>query len=184
MSVLDNASVKRVRDALVADGVEDSVRVVAASARTAKNAAQALDTELGAIVKSLVFVIGEQPVLVLVSGDRKCEAKALPRVFGLEGAVRRCDADEVRAATGFAIGGVAPVGLSLDLPCAIDVGLKRFDTVWAAGGHPRCVFPTTVAVLKRLTGGIVSYALTKAGGDTAMRAHPNMRRLTAKRSAG
>ena len=136
MSLLERESVQRVRSALVAAGFEDTVRELAGSARSAEDAARALGTDLGAIVKSLVFRVADQPVLVLVSGDRRCATGAVARVLGLDGAVRRCDADEVRAATGFAIGGVAPVGLARDLPSAIDGGLGRFETLWAAAGHP------------------------------------------------
>jgi prolyl-tRNA editing enzyme YbaK/EbsC (Cys-tRNA(Pro) deacylase) len=138
---MENESVKKVRAALDAAGLGDRVQELAETARTADDAAKALGAEKGAIVKSLVFVVGEQPVLALIAGDRQCKA------------------DEVRAASGFAIGGVAPVALALELPTVIDVSLKRFETVYAAAGHPSCVFPLSVPELKRLTGGIVSYAV-------------------------
>jgi prolyl-tRNA editing enzyme YbaK/EbsC (Cys-tRNA(Pro) deacylase) len=112
--------------------------------------------ELGAIVKSLVFMIGEAPVMALVSGDRRCEVAALPGALGLEGKARRADADEVRRATGFAIGGVAPLAHPAALPTALDGGLARFATVYAAAGHPHCVFATTLAELERLTGAAVA----------------------------
>lgn len=163
MSHLENESVKRVRAALADAGHADTVRALDATARSARDAAAALDCPLGAIVKSLVFRVGGSPVLALVAGDRICKADALGRVLNIDGAARRCDADAVRAATGFAIGGVAPVGLAGALPCAIDVSLKRFDRLWAAAGHPHCVFSTDVPDLKRLTGGIVSYAIAEAG---------------------
>ena len=76
--------------------------------------------------------------------------------------MRKTDAAEVKAATGFTIGGVAPVGLDLDLPIVIDVSLKRFGTLYAAAGHPHCVFPVTMAELKKMTGGIVSYNIAAA----------------------
>jgi len=75
--------------------------------------------------------------------------------------VRKAEAGEVKFATGFSIGGVAPVGLTRKLPVVIDRSLKRFETVYAAAGHPHAVFPTTVEELKRLTGGIVSYAVAE-----------------------
>ena len=163
MAALDTESVRRVRQVLVDAGAGDKVRQLEATARSARDAADALGCELGAIVKSLVFVVGAAPVLALVAGDRQCDEAALGRILNLPGGIRRGNADAVRQATGFAIGGVAPVGLASCLPCAIDVSLKRFKTVWAAAGHPHCVFPTTVDELKRLTGGIVSYALAREG---------------------
>jgi prolyl-tRNA editing enzyme YbaK/EbsC (Cys-tRNA(Pro) deacylase) len=160
---LDTESVQRVRQVLIAAGAGDKVRQLAETARSARDAASALDCELGAIVKSLIFVVGDAPVLALVAGDRLCDEAALGRILNLPGGVRRGNADMVRKVTGFAIGGVAPVGLANRLPCTIDVSLKRFETIWAAAGHPHCVFPTTVDELKWLTGGIVSYALGKQG---------------------
>jgi prolyl-tRNA editing enzyme YbaK/EbsC (Cys-tRNA(Pro) deacylase) len=77
--------------------------------------------------------------------------------------VRRGNADTVRQATGFAIGGVSPVGLATPMPCAIDASLGRFATVWAAAGHPHCVFRTSVDELTRLTGGNLSDGLARAG---------------------
>ena len=157
MSFLTKPSVKRVRKALADAGCNDTVIELEDTARTAEDAAQATGAELGAIIKSLVFLIGEQPVLALVAGDRQCVPENLPRALNLEGDVRKTDAAVVKAATGFTIGGVAPVGLELELPVVIDVSLKRFDTLYAAAGHPHCVFPVTVAELKKLTGGVVSY---------------------------
>ena len=168
MSVLENKSVKKARAALLAAGLEDSVIELEKTAKTAEDAAKAVGTELGSIVKSLVFMIGDQPVMALVAGDHMCKPDALPRALALDEAyeqagnkVKRGNAAQVRAATGFTIGGVSPVGLKSELPTVIDVSLKRFETVYAAAGHPHCVFPTTVADLKRLTGGIVSYAIAE-----------------------
>ena len=168
MGVLENKSVKKARAALLAAGLEDNVVELKKTAKTAEDAAKAVGTELGSIVKSLVFMIGEQPVMALVAGDHTCKPDALPRALALDDAyaeagnkVKRGNAAEVRAATGFAIGGVSPAGLKSELPTVIDVSLKRFETVYAAAGHPHCVFPTTVDGLKRLTGGIVSYAIAE-----------------------
>jgi len=135
------------------------------TARSAEDAAKALGVELGAIVKTLIFVIGEQPVMVLVAGDNRCKVDDLPRALALDeqaaASVDQADADEVRTATGFAIGGVAPVATTVKLRAIMDVSLKRFDTVYAAAGHPHCVFATTAAELKRLTGCIVSYNIAE-----------------------
>ena len=152
-------SVRRVRAALAAHGLAERVVELAATARTAEDAAQACGVPVGAIVKSLVFAIGDRPVLALVAGDRRCALAALPAALGLAGDVRRCPADRVRAVTGFAIGGVAPVGHLTPLPTAIDASLARFPRLFAAAGHPHCVFATTLEELRRLTGGTLSAAL-------------------------
>jgi len=160
MSGLDSSSVRRVREVLSAKGSAARVIELAETARSAEDAARSVGCELGAIVKSLVFRIGERPVMALVAGDRRCDPAALPGILGLEGRVGRADADLVRAATGFAIGGVAPVGH--DLPVAIDASLGRFDRLWAAAGHPHCVFATTLPELCALTGGRLSDRLAPA----------------------
>ncbi|MEQ9488705.1 MAG: YbaK/EbsC family protein [Alphaproteobacteria bacterium] len=155
-NALSNPSVRRVRQALVEAGVGDKVVAVAETTRSAAEAATALGVEQGAIVKSLVFTVGRQAVMALVAGDRQCDTKRLRNVLGLSGKVKRPDADAVRQATGFAIGGVSPVAHATALPVAIDASLGRFQAVYAAAGHPHCVFPTTLAELEQLTGGIVA----------------------------
>jgi len=159
-SPLDQASVRRVQEALAASGSAARIVALAATARSAAEAAQAIGVPVGAIVKTLVFRAGERALIALVAGDRQCDTLALGRVLGA-GAdagdkVRRADADFVRARTGFAIGGVAPVGGTETLAVAIDASLGRFAQVWAAAGHPHCVFPTTLEELVRLTGGSVA----------------------------
>lgn len=136
-----------------------------ASARTAEEAAAALDVPPGAIVKSLVFTIDGAPVMALIAGDRRCVTRALPGALGMAGLVMRADAERVRAATGFAIGGVAPLGHPARLPTAIDDSLARFETVYAAAGHPLFVFPTTVLELSLLTGGAVVKAISAIAED-------------------
>lgn len=153
---LDNASVRRVREALADAGALHEVVALPTSARTAQEAADSLGVPLGAIVKSLVFVIAGRPVMALIAGDRQCVTKALPQALGLDGKVSRADADTVRQATGFAIGGVAPVGHPDVLPIAIDASLGRFEAVWAAAGHPHCVFRTSLDELRRITPGVVA----------------------------
>ncbi len=155
MTPLDSPSVRRVVDALAAAGSAARVIALEDTARSARDAAEALGAPLGAIVKSLVFLVGDRPVMALVSGDRRCLESALPDAVGLAGRVSRADAGRVRKATGFAIGGVAPVGLRRPLPTVIDARLCRFATVYAAAGHPHCVFATTADELQRLTGGAV-----------------------------
>ncbi len=153
MSPLGSASVGRVVAALTAAGLADRVTALAATARTAEDAARACRVPLGAIVKSLVFEVGERPVLALVAGDRRCAPEVLPAALGLAGPVRRCPAERVREVSGFAIGGVAPVGHLTPLPTAIDPGLGRFERLFAAAGHPHAVFAASLDELLALTGG-------------------------------
>ena len=149
-------AVRRVQAALAEAGSGAEVIALASTARSAEDAAQSIGTPLGSIVKSLVFTVAGTPVMALVAGDRRCDAQALGRALGREGKVRRADADAVRAATGFSIGGVAPLAHETPLPVAIDASLGRFETVYAAAGHPHCVFATTIDELQRLTGGTVT----------------------------
>jgi prolyl-tRNA editing enzyme YbaK/EbsC (Cys-tRNA(Pro) deacylase) len=151
---LAGASVARVRKALGDAGVPAQVIALAATARTAEDAAVGVGCELGAIVKTLVFA--------LIAGDRRCDAAALARALGATAATR-ADARRVREETGFAIGGVAPVGHLRPLPTAIDASLARFPVVYAAAGHPHCVFATTLPDLARLTGGAIVEGLGAAG---------------------
>jgi len=153
---LAHPAVRRVQAALAEAGSRAEVIALASTARSAEDAAQSIGTPLGSIVKSLVFTVGGAPVMALVAGDRRCDTAALGQALGREGKVRRADADAVRAATGFAIGGVAPVAHETPLPVAIDASLGRFETVYAAAGHPHCVFATTIDELERLTGGTIT----------------------------
>jgi prolyl-tRNA editing enzyme YbaK/EbsC (Cys-tRNA(Pro) deacylase) len=148
-------AVQRVQAALEAAGSEARVIALSETARSAQDAAASIGTELGSIVKSLIFTIDGAPVMALVAGDRQCDTKALPAAFGRTGKARRADADAVREATGFAIGGVAPFAHATPVPLVIDASLARFETVYAAAGHPYCVFATSVPELERLTGGSV-----------------------------
>jgi prolyl-tRNA editing enzyme YbaK/EbsC (Cys-tRNA(Pro) deacylase) len=153
---LENSSVQRVQAALRDAGSTARVIELAETARTAEDAAASVGCALGAIVKTLVFVVGDRPVLALVAGDRRCDMAVLGSVLGLAGKVRRADADIVRAATGFAIGGVAPIGHPAPLAVAVDASFGRFPSLYAAAGHPHCVFETSLAELARLTNGVLS----------------------------
>ncbi len=151
MSLAGRAPVRRVQAALEALGSRARVIELAATARTAADAARAIGCPQGAIVKSLVFLVDQAPVLALVAGDRRAQQEAIAATLGLEGPADRADADTVRRVTGFSIGGVAPVGHATPLPVAIDASLWRFDVVYAAAGHPHCVFPETPDGLARMT---------------------------------
>ena len=120
---LAHPAVRRVQAALEAAGSAAQVIALASTARSAEDAANSIGTPLGSIVKSLVFTVGGTPVMALVAGDRRCDTAQLAGALGREGRVRRADADAVRDATGFAIGGVAPVAHETQLPVAIDASL-------------------------------------------------------------
>lgn len=144
----------RVRAALRAAGVSIDIQEFGASTRTAQEAAAGVGTTVGRIVKSLVFVAGDQPVLALVSGSNRLDLQKLGVLIGAS--VRKADATFVRKATGDAIGGVPPVGFPSPIPTYVDRDLLQYDTVWAAAGTPRHVFSIAPAELVRLTGGIVA----------------------------
>jgi prolyl-tRNA editing enzyme YbaK/EbsC (Cys-tRNA(Pro) deacylase) len=160
VSKLEHPAVILVQNALREKGSDAEVIELADAVPTAEAAAAALGTELGAIVKSLVFAIDGDAVMALIAGDRRCDTKALASAFGRTGLVTRPDADRVREATGFAIGGVAPLGHPKPLATMIDDSLSRFETVYAAAGHPQCVFPTTALELSLLTGGAMARGLS------------------------
>ncbi len=146
-------STRRVVDALEAAGVETRVVEFAESTRTAEEAATAVGTMVGRIVKSLVFVADGQPILALVSGSNRLDTARLSA--RLDCKIGRANADEVRRATGFAIGGVPPLGHAQPLPVYIDRDLTAYDMVYAAAGTPNTVFPIAPADLIRVTSGTV-----------------------------
>jgi len=118
--------------------------------KTAADAAAAIGCEVAAIVKSLVFVVDEEPVVALVPGDRRLDTDRLAEVAG-GSAARRASLEEVRDATGFAAGGTPPFGHARALRVFADNALKRHDPVWAAAGTPTTVFPISIADLERLS---------------------------------
>jgi prolyl-tRNA editing enzyme YbaK/EbsC (Cys-tRNA(Pro) deacylase) len=140
-------SARRVQEALRGLGLPDAIRELDDSTRTAPEAAATVGCELGAIVKSLVFRGSRTgaPVLALVSGDNRADEARIAEAVGEP--VERADADFVRAATGYAIGGVAPIGHPQPLRTVVDEDLLRFATVWAAAGTPRAVFGVEPAAL-------------------------------------
>ncbi|MFJ7157372.1 YbaK/EbsC family protein [Streptomyces sp. NPDC101118] len=145
---------REVARALAAAGIPGQVRELSESARTAAEAASALQCEVGAIANSLVFLSGDQPVLVLTSGRHKVDTAALAARWERP-ALRRATPEQVRDATGQAIGGVAPVGHPRQLPTVVDAALTEYPRVWAAAGTPHTVFPTTAEELLHLTGGLL-----------------------------
>jgi prolyl-tRNA editing enzyme YbaK/EbsC (Cys-tRNA(Pro) deacylase) len=148
----EQLSVRVVRESLARLGAQGEVRRLDDSARTAKEAAAALGIEVGQIASSLVFLADGEPVLVIASGGHRVDTDRLSAVLG-GATITKANADDVRSATGFAIGGVAPVGHPEPLRTIIDVALAQYDVVWAAGGHPHYVFPTSYDELLGITGG-------------------------------
>ncbi|MCU1621285.1 MAG: YbaK/EbsC family protein [Frankiales bacterium] len=141
----------RVLAALQAKGVHPDVRRLEDSTRTAKAAAAALGCEVGAIASSLFFLAGDEPLLVMTSGAHRVDERRVGELVGAP--LRRATPDEVRVHTGFAIGGVAPVGHPAPLRTLVDVALRDHPVVWAAAGHPHAVFPTTYEEILTLTNG-------------------------------
>ena len=150
-----SATARKVEEALAARGMPGRVRELATSTRSAADAAAAIGCEVSQIAKSLVFrteAEGEA-VLVIASGSNRVDEQQLALVIGAR--INRPDAAFVRAATGFAIGGVAPVGHTGPVRIFIDADLDQYAEIWAAAGSPNAVFRLTPADLRRVTGGQV-----------------------------
>ena len=153
--MLSHPSVERVTRELAdrgAPGASSRVRQLDDSARTAAQAAAQLGVDVSQIANSLVFDADGAPLLVLASGGHRVDTAKVAALVGAEH-VRRATPEFVRAHTGFAIGGVAPVGHPHPLRTLVDVALAGHDEVWAAAGHPHTVFPTTYDELVSITGG-------------------------------
>jgi prolyl-tRNA editing enzyme YbaK/EbsC (Cys-tRNA(Pro) deacylase) len=150
--ILEHPAVRRVRDALTSAGASGVPVVLAEHAPTAATAAAQLGCTVAAIANSLVFAADGQPLLVMTSGGHRVDTAKVAGLLGVT-AVRRADPELVRAATGMAIGGIAPVGHTTPIRTLVDSALADHDVVWAAAGHPRTVFPTTYDELVRITGG-------------------------------
>lgn len=148
------ASVQRVADALAQLGIHADIIEFSESTRTAEEAAVAVGCTVGQIVKSLVFMVDGRPVLALVSGVNRVDTGLLAAVSG--GQIARANADAVREATGFSIGGVPPVGHATPLNTYLDRDLLQYERVWAAAGTPNAVFAITPGDLQRITGATVA----------------------------
>ena len=149
-----SSSTDRVRLALAERGLACEIIETQQSARTAQEAADAVGSAVGQIVKSLVFLCDGAGVMALVSGANRLDERKLGTVAG--GKITRADADAVRDATGFAIGGVAPLGSTRPIPIFFDEDLLAFELVWAAAGTPSTVFAISPDELARATGAIVA----------------------------
>ncbi|CAN5767796.1 YbaK/EbsC family protein [soil metagenome] len=156
------ASTRRLVAAAAQRGVVAQVRRFPAGTRTAADAAAAIGCEVGAIVKSIVLTSGDGPLLVLTSGRNRVDYGKVAAALGVDG-VDRADADLVRAATGYAIGGTAPFGHPEALPTLVDRDLLAYDEVWAAAGTPDTVFPLARRQLLDATGAEVTDVAESAG---------------------
>ena len=149
MTVAEHPNVARVRAYAAERGVPIEIRRFPASTRTAQDAAREIGVSVGEIVKSLVFVAGDRPLVVLCCGDRRVSEDRLREATGVA-AVRRTTADEAKRFTGYAIGGVPPFAHETSCDTLIDQNMSRFEKVWAAAGLPDAVFEISVADLRRL----------------------------------
>ena len=152
--LINKEPVKRVIETLNKFNKNLKVQILEKTARTAKEAANALNCDEGAIVKSLVFKSETGFLICLVSGDKRCSLNKLKKVISKKD-VSMASADDVKAQTGFTIGGVSPVGHINELNMIIDRTLERFQIVYAAAGHPNSIFKIDISKLKDLTKGRV-----------------------------
>jgi prolyl-tRNA editing enzyme YbaK/EbsC (Cys-tRNA(Pro) deacylase) len=156
MSGIDglHPSARKVAEALTLRGVEGPFIEFAASTKTAADAASALQCDVGAIASCLVFVLDEEPVVIIKSGASRVDIGRFAALAAGE-VVRQATPDEVRAATGQPIGGVSPINWPSDLRVFIDDDLTRFERIWSACGTPNAVFATTFVQLQTLTNATV-----------------------------
>ena len=150
--ILNKEPVKRVEKSIKDFDTNLSIVSLEQTARTAQDAATALGCNVGAIVKSLLFQSSERFVLCLVSGDKRCSLNKLKKILD-EKDVSMAKPDDVKKITGYTIGGVSPVGHLNKIKIYIDNNLERFKTVFAAAGHPNCVFKIEYKQLIKLTSG-------------------------------
>ena len=151
-SILNKEPVLRAEKSLKQFNPDLKVIVLEQTARTANDAATALGCKVGAIVKSLLFKAGDCYVLCLVSGDKRCSLNKLKKILN-EKNVSMAKPDDVKKITGYTIGGVSPVGHLSKIRIYVDNNLERFKTVFAAAGHPNCVFKIEYKQLIKLTSG-------------------------------
>ena len=152
-NLLNKDSVKKVQQFLKKFDPKIEVIVLSSTARTAKDAASSLKCNVGAIVKSLLFRADNNFLICLIAGDRKCSLNKLKKILQKKD-VSMANADEVKKNTGFSIGGVAPVAHTLSLDILVDKSLNRFTHIFAAAGHPNCVFKITYDELIKMTNGL------------------------------
>ena len=150
--LLNKGPVKKVKEFIKKFDPKLEVLVLDTTARTAQDAANSLKCEVGAIVKSLLFRAENTFLICLIAGDRRCSLNKLKKILQKKD-VSMANADEVKKNTGFSIGGVAPVAHAISLDILIDKSLNRFPYIFAAAGHPNCVFKITYDDLIKITKG-------------------------------
>ncbi len=148
--ILDKEPVKRVKKFITKFDDKQEILVLNTSAKTAKDASDSLKCDIGAIVKSLLLKVGEDFLICLVAGDRRCSLNKLKKIFNKKD-IHMASADEVKLKTGFSIGGVSPVAHSSKLNIIADNSLNRFPYVFAAAGHPNCIFKIKYNELIKIT---------------------------------
>ena len=149
-NLLNNEPVKRAQEALKKFDNSIKIKVLEKTARTAQDASIALGCEVGAIVKSLLFRAENSFILCLVSGDKKCSLNKLKKIIQ-KNDLCMASPEQVKTQTGYTIGGVSPVGLLNNVEIFMDNTLKRFDKLYAAAGHPNCIFQIDFDKLKKIT---------------------------------
>jgi prolyl-tRNA editing enzyme YbaK/EbsC (Cys-tRNA(Pro) deacylase) len=149
--VLEKSAVKRVKQALISNGLSTEITVLTESARSAAEAASALGIEVGQIASSIIFKLSDQkPLLVITSGRHRVNTELVADKLGFD-KLDRVDADYVKENSGFSIGGVAPIGWTNPPAIVIiDEALSEYEVVWAAAGHPHAVFPSSFNELKSM----------------------------------
>ena len=150
--LLNKGPVKKVNEFIKKFDPKLEVLVLDTTARTAQDAANSLNCKVGAIVKSLLFKAEDSFLICLIAGDRRCSLNKLKKILQKKD-VSMANAEEVKINTGFSIGGVAPVAHIVDLNILVDRSLKRFKYVFAAAGHPNCVFKISYDKLTKITNG-------------------------------
>ena len=153
MSLLDKEPVQRVEKILKDFDESQNIIVLETSARTALEAASSLGCEVGAIVKSLLFKTENSFTLCLVAGDKRASSNKIKKVLKIKDA-SMASAEDVKNITGYTIGGVSPIGHLKKIEILIDKSLSRFNLLFAAAGHPNCVFKIDFTNLKKITNGI------------------------------
>ena len=154
MTLLDKEAVKRVQKILTDFDPDKKVIVLDTSARTALEAASSLGCEIGAIVKSLLFKTENSFTLCLVAGDKKASLNKIKKTLNIKD-VSMASVDDVKNITGYTIGGVSPIGHLNKVDVFIDNSLERFTSLFAAAGHPNCVFEINFTDLQKITNGSI-----------------------------
>ena len=154
MTLLNKEPVKRVENILKEFDVTQKVIILDSSARTALEAASSLGCEVGAIVKSLLFKTKNSFILCLVAGDKKASLNKIKKKLNIKD-VSMAAAEDVKTITGYTIGGVSPIGHLKKIDIFIDNSLERFTSLFAAAGHPNCVFKIDFKNLQKITDGSI-----------------------------